>query len=352
MTRQRRTPCRTSGAGFTLIEALVVVSIIGLLMALLIPAVMHVRESARRLECTNRLKQLGIALQTHQSVSRSFPPPMPPRSFEKGRWWSSSESLSGYYELLPYMELAAVYNSINTGGAGSATSQDGLPPESGANATAYGVRLDQFLCPSDYQTGNFSNGPNSFRFNVGSSNPLGAGLIVLATGAFETNISARPEDFRDGLSQTAGFCERVVGSGPLASFDRKRDFWGAGVLALLPIESDNQVLEVCRSLSASPVAYKSNLGHSWMMGGNIDVWYNHVAPPNDRGSDCEAGDLNTQQDPGYCIFCSLSARSVHSGGANCLAMDGSVHFISDGIDLRVWRALGTRSGGETVQAGW
>ena len=194
------------------------------------------------------------------------------------------------------------------------------------------------MCPSDALQPRSEESPNSYRFNVGSSNPLGSDIGPLA-GAFLPTKPNRPEYFRDGLSQTAGLSERLVGSQDGQHFDRARDFWGAGVLGLFQVRDDNEVLSVCRTFVGNPGEYLTNLGQTWMMGGNYYVWYNHVAPPNDRSPDCATGDLNTQE-ARHCEFCSVGARSAHSGGVNCLMMDGAVRFIRNGVDLRVWRASG------------
>jgi prepilin-type processing-associated H-X9-DG protein len=273
---------------------------------------------------------------------------MPPRSFQKGRGWSSAESVSGYYELLPHLELTTVYNAINIGGTAPTV---GFAATNPVNSTVYRARLSQFLCPSDSYGEYPSGGANSYRFNLGSSNPLGTGLIELPAGAFEPNQSTRPQEFIDGLSQTVGFAERLVGSQSPGQFSNGRDFWGASVLGLFPIKTDDAVLSICRSLSGVPPSYDTNLGQTWMEAGNTQVWYNHVAPPNDRGSDCETGSLNSQES-NYCQFCSVAVRSAHPGGANCLLMDGSVRLVRSATDLRVWRAIGTRAGGEAVDGGW
>ena len=102
MANLKRTVRRRQARGFTLIEALVVISILGILIALLIPAVMTARESARRLECQNHLKQIGIALQSLQSQTGAFPSPMPPREYQDGRMWAGDQGVSGYFELLPF----------------------------------------------------------------------------------------------------------------------------------------------------------------------------------------------------------------------------------------------------------
>jgi len=328
---------------------LVVVSIVGLLLGLLVPAVMSARESARRAHCSNQLHQIGLALNSHQAALQVYPPPMPARSLQKGIHWASSEGVSGYYELLPFLELSPLYNAINVGGDGTPF-PIGFDASSPVNATAFQHREGLFVCPSDSDESSQPKGPISYRFNVGSSFPL-IYTNVEQIGAFQPALHSRPSDFLDGLSQTAGLCERLTGSQSMTRFNRQRNFWGAGVSSLFPISNDQQVLDLCRSLANSPADFTTRLGDTWMKGGNDYVWYNHVAPPNDRGADCVAGDMNTQE-PRYCEHCSMATRSFHPGGVNCLMMDGSVRFVRDGISPTVWRALGTRSGNDVASSAW
>lgn len=330
----------------TLVEVIVVAAIIGMLAAILIPAVHQSREATRRTECANRLRQIGVALNSHVGATGKFPAPMPARAFSSGRRWSSSTMVSGYYDILPYMEQMVLYNAINTGYA-RAAAIEAFDYNSAVNVTAATTRLNALVCPSDsaIQT---ALSPASFRFNVGSSNPSvpGSGL---PKGAFDPVTPASPSELPDGLSNTVGFSERVLGSQHRSSFDRTRDMWGAGVVGLFPVGSDDQILSICRSLQGLPLVYSTTLGGSWLAGGSMWIWYNHVAGPNDNSQDCIAGEMNSTQ-PDYCEHCSIASRSMHSGGVHCLMMDGSTHFKKSSINLRVWRALGTRAGGEPVSS--
>ena len=326
--------------GFTLIEVIVVLAVIGILVGITIVGVSQARESARRLECSNRLKQFGIALHSFQSQHSHFPAPMPFRVPARGTMFAKSEQFSGFYELLPHLELTEVYNAINVGGA-----LHELGPESTANSTVFRAKLSQFLCPSETRSARFSSGPNSFRFNVGSSNPLEPG-DKWRSGAFDALNPLTPADHRDGLSATIGISERLLGGEGDGSFNARRDYWSAGVYPSFPMVTDDSTLAVCRSLTGTPSRFQTDLGRTWMEGGATFVWYNHVAPPNDHSPDCATGEVFTQMGT-YCETCSIDARSNHSGGVNCLFMDGAVKLIRDKIGMPVWRALGTRSGGDT-----
>lgn len=339
----------TRRTAFTLIECLVAISIIGLIAGLLIPAVLGARESAHRLECSNRLKQLGIAFHTHAAIHLSFPCPMPARHVtSQGVRYATPETLSGNYELLPYLEAMPIYNSINVHGLGTSTGMT-FSPTSPENRSAYSTKLGQFLCPADASRIEHAMGPTSYRFNVGSRDPV---VLIQPpeAGAFDPSQPRSAGGFRDGLSSTIGMSERLRGhaGGP---FDRQRSYWCAGVSQLVVFDSGDKLLSLCRGLRSAPSSYISNMGGSWMHGGNIYLWYNHVAPPNDAGSDCSTGDGNSS-DPLYCHTCSVAARSYHRGGVNCLAMDGTVHFVRDSVNLALWRASATHSGSDVTTTEW
>lgn len=339
--------------GLTLIEILVVVTIIGLLVGIVMPAVQSARETARRASCANKLKQIGIALHSHYQANDHFTAPMPSRQPYKGMLWAGHRVLSGYYEILPYLDQSTIYHAINLGGTVNGEPW-GLGPENPENATILMTAIDTLICPSDAAPiGKF--GPNSYRFNVGSHNPL---LLKdsVRTGAFHPQHFSKAADYMDGLSMTAALSERLLGweefrseSQEPSRFDRRRDYWCANVLDQFQFDDDS-TLKLCRSLSRNPAGYHSNMGRSWMLGGNRYLWYNHVAPPNERSTDCSAGDANTSA-PEYCEVCSVAARSVH-GGVNTLMMDGSVRLTKESVSLAVWRAVGTRAGQEAVAGDW
>ncbi len=337
----------TRHAGFTLVEAMVVLAVIGLLISILLPAVAHVRESSRRADCANRLKQFGIALHARQSATGQFPSPMPGRSFQFGDYWATDREFSGYYDLLPHLDLIPLFNAINLG----SDDKQGptYTPDTPENRTIYETRIVLFLCPSDALPAKAPPSAVSYRFNVGGSSPVQAAFRDPSRlGAFDPVRPAGPQAYRDGLANTAGLSERVVGTHQDARFDPRRDFWKASLPGWIAPGDDDKVLRICHARSNEPLWPESKLGESWTLAGNFYTWYNHVAPPNDAGSDCDTNDWQTG-DASWCENCSMTARAFHDAGVHVLVMDGSVRFVSNSISLPVWRAFGTRAGSEAVE---
>lgn len=342
-----RSPIR---GGFTLIEMAAVTAIIGVLTLLLVSGVMSAREAARRAECTNRLRQLALALHAHEAARGVFPMPMPERweSHPGGAYGSVEDALSGFYDMLPYLELTPLYNAINCGNLESPVQATFLA-DSSANRTAYTMRVAHFLCPSDGMAARLPGGPNNYRFNVSRHLPIFDQLPD--SGAFSPlYFWRRPRDYSDGLSTTVGLSERVVGA-QASGFDRRRDFWAANAEGLVPIENADDILRICRLPVTSPAERVSELGSTWMKAGNVYIWYNHTAGPNERAPDCTATSLG-RSGAGTCHLCSVAARSLHAGGVHVAMMDGSVRFARETVALSVWRALGTRAGGETIAEPW
>ena len=345
---------RNRSRGLTLIELLVVIAIIGVLIGLIVPAVTSVRESSRRLECVTRLRQIGLALHACQAVSRTFPAPMPLRPDGRGVLVAFPDAVSSYHELLPHLDQVSLYNAINVG----STANGMLSARNPENETACGTRLAVLICPSDSVGSSVELPANSFRFNVNNANPTGNYPLGMTrdpnrprslAGAFVPMNPSRPEDFRDGLAMTTALAERSIGSQTATKFDPKRDFRGAGLGNFFADQSVDGVAALCRSMTSTPPAYtySTEFGARWALGGNTNTWYNHVETPNPPHSDC-VFDRAFSSEEGFCYFCSVAARSSHPGGANGLMMDGSVRFVRDGIALEVWRAAGSRAGGEPL----
>ena len=338
MTRRLDHPV---GSGYTLVEILVALSLIGLLIGLLIPAVLGSRESARQAECQNRLKQIGIALASHESSRGTFPTGMRPEMANGHALRTATGPPSTHYQLLPFLEQASLFNAVNLNLTPPMTWPIATCP---ANETAASVRLAAFLCPSDdssLQPGNnyrACNGSQPGEFD----NPVFPG----GGGAFPAFKYLTPRDFTDGLSQTAGFSERVMGSARPGRPDWTRDLWFSGLNAVVNPPGRDRLYKLCGDPTHGVAEFSAVLGSSWISANYSDTLYNHIAPPNWAGMDCS--ESAGTSDPTLFSAGIISARSWHRSGLNLLTMDGGVRVVRSGVDLAVWRALGTRGGGEVA----
>ncbi len=334
---------------FTLIELLVVMGFLSILSALLLPAVQSAREAARRVWCANNLRQIGLALQGYESDNRCYPIQctnigIPDPNNPGATLMIYQGSFSIHVRLLPYLEQRPVYNSVNFA-VGTIPIDDFMVPPSpqslslaASNATAINVCVNTFLCPSD--GGRFAETGNNYRANVG----LGPNASTWAeyrdsgNGFFLEGELTRPSYVTDGLSHTAAFSERLRGSGRIGYPVPERDFW-----AMYPdVATADELLLGCQ-VAARPGATATYLlsGNRWFWYGRDRTLYTHTQQPNGRIPDCILpGAIGP---PGM-----ATARSWHQGGVNLLMGDGSVRSVEEGINLSVWRGLGTRNGGELV----
>ncbi len=313
--------------GFTLIEVLVVLGVIALLVALLLPAVQQARESARRTQCVNNLKQLGLALHAFEAGHGGFPPAVssdwPPNG---GR---GVDYFSPHSVLLPHLEQASLYQAINF--ETQCLRTEDLDRE---NATAARQALAEFVCPSDSDPSG-PHGVNSYRANLGLhvSHVVNGSFWPANDGAFVFDRPILPlSAFRDGLSNTLAFAEKPVGSGE-GRYQPFRDWLlvpGAGGTA-------DQSYAACSRLSTAQGAQLDG-GRTWLLAGAIYTGFFTSAPPNSRVPDC--GDPSSN---GSGLF---AARSYHPGGVHAALCDGSVRWFPSTIDPVTWRGLGTRAGGE------
>ncbi len=324
----------------TLLELLVAIGIIALLLALVLPAVQHARESARRLTCTNNLKQIGLALHAYHEQSRMFP------SARYADWTGpfgpgASNEFSPFIHLLPMLGEKNLYDTINF---------DPGVPFPGNVPEVVKASLSVFLCPSDpFKFPGASN--NNYRANLGPGPywwpPIGFhdGWPEGGQGAFVLFAWLSARDFSDGLSNTIGVSEKVRGDNNISKFTQAGDYWLTGIFGP-PFPPGNDLRTYCSQISDGSRPHDSGGGSSWLRAGFECSWYNHVTTPNDRTvPDCTVQIPGTpRQRPGG-VF---SARSFHNGGVNCLWMDGSVRFVGDSVDLDTWKAASTRGGGETI----
>ena len=328
--------------GVTLIELLVVIGLVGLLAMMILPAIQSSRESARRSQCVNHLKQIGLGVANFESVNQKLPSLC--MSDDRAQYVDGYDALlSIHYRILPYIEERPLFDSINIHAAAikKISSDDCFE-----NRTVRNTRVDKFLCPSDQQVGYPGNnyrgnlGPYPHRFSHAET--PGAG------GPFEFMRDAPSTRITDGLSTTVGFSERLQGGGDDSRFDRSRDFWYAGFQpAHEATATPEQFLEYCGLAPARPLHTNMRFGKFWLPGIRPYTVYDHVFPPNPKIPDCSSDVLFLN--PDSFNHAAVSARSNHPGGVHAGFMDGSVRFVKNSVSLSVWRAAATRAGKDDAE---
>ena len=318
---------KNSRRGFTLIELVVVVGVVALLAALILPAVQASRAAARRTACVNNLRQFGVALHNHLDVRGHFPPAI--AHGEPGTDGGPWQYASSHAALLPFLEggnilAAAVADRFTRGTAD----------------------VPAFRCPADPAAGtNYRAcvGAGPYAFAAAPPSEL-AGPRTDA-GAFVVWDGLPAAGVRDGLSQTAGFSETRV-SGPSDAWDPGTDYWyTAAALSGDTYPTAEELTALCGGFTGIPPVYQPDVGRSWAEGNFPGTLYNHATGPNPPFPACSAMNVPNGYSPEGGLH---PATSDHPGGVNVLALDGAVHFVADGVDLALWRALATRAGGEAA----
>jgi prepilin-type N-terminal cleavage/methylation domain-containing protein/prepilin-type processing-associated H-X9-DG protein len=355
--------------GFTLIELLVVVAIIGVLIALLLPAVQAAREAARRSQCSNNLKQIGLAMHNYHTSNNSFPqgaslapidvpfvlsPSNNPTNWSNITSWNnwSAQSL-----LLGYLEQAPLYSSINFNYA----PQWANNPCFFINSTASSTVLSIFVCPSDAYSGK-DGWNNSYAASMGTTN-IGYPFndadwnnYHKSTGAFAYQRAYSINGFTDGTSNTIAYSEFLVNkptskavpgkaTGATAGSTANR-VYDVGTVAFTAIQAD---WTACSTKFQSPGGAGNGPGSEWATGAMGYTMFNTIVPPNGGGtikwSACRMDCCVQAQHADY-----VNAMSNHPGGVNVALADGSVRFIKNTIAVPTWWALGTKDNGETISA--
>jgi prepilin-type N-terminal cleavage/methylation domain-containing protein len=326
-------PKKCSAAGFTLVELLVVIAIIGVLVALLLPAVQAAREAARRMSCNNNLRQMALATHNFENTYQRFPS-VGPNDGVTGV--QSQNAFSVQAQILPFVEAANLQNLIDFKQPlmqGSGGSQTINPLQQNAARTVVKI----YLCPSDGFTPTYTSS-NSAEW-AGNSYMVNSGTGVPNWGFDKTDLDGLVwygsemgfAGVTDGTSNTLLYSEAIRGNdittNSATPVDRRRQHvsFGGGPQQLTDAKC------------ASPTRWGGSRGSSWIWGREFNSAFNTYLTPNSKTPDC------AENGRGW-----FAARSFHPAGVCYCAVDGSTRWASDNIDLVVWRALSTRSGNEVV----
>jgi prepilin-type N-terminal cleavage/methylation domain-containing protein/prepilin-type processing-associated H-X9-DG protein len=326
---------------FTLIELLVVIAIIAVLISLLLPAVQQAREAARRSQCRNNLKQIGVALHNYHEAQNTLPPGRLVTQVD-----GNGHCFSAYAYLLPHLDQAPLYNQINF---------DANPDVGAANAGPLNQALQVLLCPSD-RDDRLQPGAavHSYPLNTGTTFPVSprnaAGTPV--TGIFFENSRVRISDITDGTSQTVCISETVHSQlGGPTTWDGVSPTKGF----VLTQGNDNglngpELTSYPSQCSGAGLALQQTRGSKWLYGAPGHSMYNHIRGPNDAAVDCRGGIPHSNKTDALwkALSHNVAAHSQHTGGVHALFCDGHVQFVSTNINLPTWQALGSRSRGEVV----
>ena len=251
--------------------------------------------------------------------------------------------VSSQTALLFNLEQRPLYDSINFS---IPCFLDPVLPDYPQNATTARVFVDVFLCPSDTLISQQAYGPVSYRANAGLCGDMRYGIGVdvsyssegISSGVFTTR-GATPAAVVDGLSNTLAFAEKLVGTPGGGTFDTRRDWLDVSGQTISGMAlTASEWIEVCEHPFLRRPGFGTS-GSSWLLGDNAATLFYVAAPPNSKVTDC-----------GTHISGVFSAGGMHPGGVNVSMADGSVRFVSEGIEVGVSRALGTRSGGELISA--
>ena len=333
-------------SGFTLIELLVVIAIIAVLVALLLPAVQQAREAARRSQCKNNLKQIGLAMHNYHEQFNCFPISIGWNQLPVAdtRYGAFSDKVM----MLPQLDRMAQYSQINF----NTFPFDGNGWFGNSNIATQSQRIPVFNCPSQPFTISGGLGNHTYSINIGTQGVYNGTLIdngghngMACFAGATANNPPQPDpvvnfrDVLDGSSNTCAYAEFVIDGVGTPIGQQVKTWVGSGGM------TPAQIRASCLPPNNPPDDGRQNTrggawAWSWTAAGGS---YSHVMNPNENP--CYNFNGNSGDWAGNTL---QPASSLHSGGVQVLMADGSVRFISNSINNPTWIAIGTRNGGETV----
>ncbi len=381
-----------SRPAFTLIELLVVIAIIGVLIALLLPAVQSARESARRSQCLNNLKQLGLAVQSYITLQNVLPAQTTENTAVVAKsgnfqWWTSWTA-----SLLPHLEQQPLYNALNF----NVPMLEASPPIYGANTTVGLTTISTLLCPSESLqrspsfafASNASGYTGQFAVSNYAGNYGGPAMIKACSGTIVPNKAknnlvfnaiaqaggtppatggpVRVQSVTDGMATTALISEHLLANSSFQSPSSVGVTPGTatGKRGLFPVafgivldqgspSSAQSFVAACKGLpGTTQAAFDGSSGAQWLLSADFATAnnaYSHVMTPNTiscTGTPDSSTYISNATWGG--IGAAITATSNHFGGVNVGFGDGSVKFVKDSVDIQTWWALGTRAGKEII----
>jgi prepilin-type N-terminal cleavage/methylation domain-containing protein/prepilin-type processing-associated H-X9-DG protein len=376
-----------SRQGFTLIELLVVIAIIAVLIALLLPAVQSAREAARRIQCTNNMKQIGLALHNYLSANNAFPmggtPQMDARNVSQAQGPYEWMNYSSFAMMLPYLEQNPIFNACNL----LICPDTGHGYAQAANITVYNTKVNAFLCPSDPYSGiqnlcNYAACFGTTTYMPYYQAPVGGNTASSTgdtSGLFTIWKSYGIQSVTDGTSNTMAFAEALVGQGG-SGYNASGPNGGNGptyrgnfvFLQSTALPVSGEVIDVsavpnalskvvtdiqtCAAamLAQQPKSIADYRGYRWIMGIPGATMFNSVQTPNESifngcrfaNSTGSIASVSNNTDSSW----SVPSTSAHPGGVNVTMADGHVQFIKNTISRPTWWAVSTKAGGEVISS--